>query len=412
MDDRLDLFRKQVLDSSAKRYGSTLPKSSVPIILTVCVSVVTFSFIVLFFSMGEYLRVETMYGELVYDQKATPISLPTDGIVREIFVSEGASIADGMPILQFSRHVDAADTLVFSDTLGSEWEERLKALEESTEESVRQNSIEINLAEIRIATLDRELELARRKVSLIQTQIDDADRELENTKQLRIEGFLSDSNVQVLQKEYHRLEGELIEAERAVTNLEWQRDQAILNHEIQTSKLDLTRSIYSERLALARNELTQDRANYHSLITSPISGIVSSVTVETGQPTKANEVLLYIIPNDAKLIGRVWIPTSDTASVNPGDSIDIHYRGFPYQRFGIATGIVSTVSNVPRTRITPLGERKHYFADIDIPSSSISSGSKTYALKSGMELEAKIVVEHVPIYQWILSPLYGNPRSQ
>jgi membrane fusion protein len=101
--------------------------------------------------------------------------------------------------------------------------------------------------------------------------------------------------------------------------------------------------------------------------------------------------------------------------------------GYPYQKFGLHTGQVKTVSHnaishnaISHNAITPaqignlFGQQTTeamYRVDVELDAQTIEAYGKQEELKPGMALEADILLDQRHLIEWIFEPLYGMGRQ-
>ena len=83
----------------------------------------------------------------------------------------------------------------------------------------------------------------------------------------------------------------------------------------------------------------------------------------------------------------------------------------PYQRFGHQRG---TVRQVAKTVVAPaelpfptLSLEPVYVVSVTLDQQTISTYGAPQSLQSGMALEADVLLDRRPIYQWVLEPLFS-----
>jgi HlyD family secretion protein len=102
-----------------------------------------------------------------------------------------------------------------------------------------------------------------------------------------------------------------------------------------TSKLSDARESFNK--ARRKNELVEMRAEQDATVLS-----VSKVSV--GSVLSAGQQFLTLVPANAPLEVEANIPASEDGYVHVGDSVAIKFDTFPYTVYGMAEGVVRTVS--------------------------------------------------------------------
>jgi len=177
--------------------------------------------------------------------------------------------------------------------------------------------------------------------------------------------------------------------------------------------LDLDTSI--AQLESARAELSQRRAEIegrrsYSLV-APISGRIANLNVRKGYAVDAARPVMTIVPEGATLEAELFIPTSASAFIKPGQEVRLLYDAFPYQRFGSGAGSIVQVSQnavVPGDLATPQAFAEPvYVVRVRLGDATMTAFGEKVSLKPGMTLKANVVLEQRSIFAWIFEPLYA-----
>lgn len=177
--------------------------------------------------------------------------------------------------------------------------------------------------------------------------------------------------------------------------------------------VDLDTSI--AQLEAARAELSQRRAEIegrrgYSLV-APISGRIANLNVRKGYAVDAQKPVMAIVPDGAALEAELFVPTSASAFIKPGQEVRLLYDAFPYQRFGSGVGTIMQVSQsavapgdlaTPQTFVEPV-----YVVRVRLRDVGVTAFGEKVALKPGMTLKANVLLEERSIFAWIFEPLYA-----
>jgi membrane fusion protein len=91
----------------------------------------------------------------------------------------------------------------------------------------------------------------------------------------------------------------------------------------------------------------------------------------------------------------------------------VRYQAFPYQKFGQYRGVVREISSsaLQPSEITlplardPASTDPLYRIRVSLDSQMVQAYGRREPLKSGMQLEASLVLEHRKLYEWVIEPL-------
>ena len=96
----------------------------------------------------------------------------------------------------------------------------------------------------------------------------------------------------------------------------------------------------------------------------------------------------------------------------------LRYSAFPYQKFGQYWGTIIEISNaalqanelktlVPN--MPPADQSKTFYRVIVAPDRpDVIAYGRSEPLQASMQVDARVLLDQRPIYQWILEPLYGS----
>ena len=167
--------------------------------------------------------------------------------------------------------------------------------------------------------------------------------------------------------------------------------------------------LLAQRAVLAQQQLELSRTD-KLVLTAPVAGTVGDISVEIGQQTTPERAAASIIPSDSKLEIWLYAPSRAVGNAHPGQNVRLQFDAFPYQKFGSSQGVVTEIAKVPtepsnvdpglkidepvfriRTRIVQFSPR----AKIDIS-----------AMRPGMTLSGKLVMERRSFWQILLGPFF------
>ena len=125
-----------------------------------------------------------------------------------------------------------------------------------------------------------------------------------------------------------------------------------------------------------------------------------------------------MLPAGSELEAHLRVPSRAMGFIEPGDRVLLRYDAFPYQKFGHHGGRVSRIS---RSTVTPGGApslpvlpdrgEPYYRVIVELDESSVRAFGKNESLMPGMLVEADILGERRPLWEWALEPLFtlGDP---
>ena len=157
-------------------------------------------------------------------------------------------------------------------------------------------------------------------------------------------------------------------------------------------------------------------------IKSPIDGTVSGLAVHTaGGVVTPGQLLLTIVPAGGDLILEAYLNNKDVGFVNVGQEVAIKIEAFPFTRFGLIKGVVTTIAadsierqgeKPTKAKESDLDERaqitNNYQIRIALDRSVMSDQGQSMPLASGMVATAEIKTGKRTLISYLLAPLVEN----
>lgn len=175
---------------------------------------------------------------------------------------------------------------------------------------------------------------------------------------------------------------------------------------VEADLLEISNKIKSIDLEIIKFKQSQSQ-----LVKSPIDGVVTNVLFKTGQFVDLSKSLLQILPDNAKLIVRLYVPAQNIGFLKKGNSIALKYDAYPAQRFGIYNGVIKEIN---LTILTDNREDKpikigqpYYKIKAELEKSYVTVYGKKISLSHGLTLSAILSGDKKTMWQWILDPIYS-----
>jgi HlyD family secretion protein len=259
---------------------------------------------------------------------------------------------------------------------------------------IRQIGDEITGLEAQRQSKDHEIalvEIEHRKIkSLVDRQL------MENTR------------VYTADRELARLKGERGEIDasiaRAKTKMGEIRLQIIAVDEISRTEAQRELTLVDTKISelLERRAATEDRLARTS-IRAPISGTVNELKVHTiGGVVSPAEVLVTIVPENARLTVEVKLPPVSIDQVSAGQPARLRFSAFNQRTTPELTGTVRHVS--PATARDAATGETHSVGRIEVPGTELAKlGGE--ALRPGMPVEVYVSTEERTALSYLVKPL-------
>lgn len=396
--------------------------------------------LVIWAAVGKLDIVSSAGGEVVPRGKVKAVQHLEGGIVREILVTEGASVEEGQPVVVLesttsdsgvdelqvrmqSLRVDIArleaevqgfDTPRFGEELASLCPDRVAQAQElftvrmsrlaseaaSLDDRVRQRSQDVAESQARLRNLRKNLELVNEQVSLSEELLKD-----NLTTRYEHLSYL---------KEQTRLVSAVEEEEAAVSRAESALSQARedarrLRHTFQEDARGKLRDATRELDELNQRMRRMADSLERTVLRSPVHGTVKALYVTSiGGVVTPGMSVADIVPAGGELLVEAKLPVSDIGFVREGQNAVVKLASMDARRYGTLRGRVSTVS--PDSFVTPDG-LAFYNVHIETAQSFFEGSGGRYTLYPGMRVVAYIHTGRRTVLQYLLDPFWDSLGS-
>src|SRR5690606_23922185 len=85
-------------------------------------------------------------------------------------------------------------------------------------------------------------------------------------------------------------------------------------------------------------------AERETTVVAPMRGHVATVLRQQGMSVVAQEPVLMLLPDGAQLQAELWLPSSASGFVAPGQGVNLRYEAFPYQKFGVQHARIEAIA--------------------------------------------------------------------
>lgn len=382
------------------------------------------SIALIFICTTNYARKETVAGQVTATNSALRIVAPRNGAIQQLLVEEGQTVHAGQklmvvsyaPKLQFGESISQGLQINHQAQIHAQAAQikakRQQLTRQQEETRVRQQGIDVD-----IVKLIQALELQEQRVAL-QEQTAAA------MSKLAEQGLLTKLSLRVKEEE-------LIAARQNASSIEREIERQ-KNLSMQLTS-QLKRLLADEQMIQSDGKAVEvqmaekrlnTQANYEDHLTSPTSGIITALQAKKGAPINGSQTLAVIVPiaqsdtasptqvneiNSSGLEVELWAPSRAIGFVKPGNKVRIMYESFPYQHFGVGTGIVRDVARAPtqpNELPIPNTNREQLFRiRVNLTESTLNAYGRAWALSPGMTLSADLVLEERSLLDWLLEPL-------
>ena len=166
-------------------------------------------------------------------------------------------------------------------------------------------------------------------------------------------------------------------------------------------------SIAASRAQVAQQAAGNEGARSYAL-TAPVTGIITALTVRTGQMANGQGQIMAIVPEGAILRAELNVPSQAIGFVKEGQEVRLAIDAFPYQRFGTVNGKVLTVATSGFSQQAASGAViSVYPVVVELDGTTVTAFGREEQLVPGMTLAARIITEKQTLIEWLFEPLFA-----
>lgn len=212
------------------------------------------------------------------------------------------------------------------------------------------------------------------------------------------------------QTELEQLRGLRIRLEEQLNDAQYQLDTQSFRA---GDEIDALKS----KLADIDQQLANSQSRRAIEIRAPGAGRVTSIIGHPGQMIAAGAPMLTIVPEGADMQAELLAPSRAVGFIRAGERVRLRYSAFPYQKFGQSWGRVVSVADAAlrpeELQLLPPGARPpeqggtYYRIRVKPDRPTVTVYGEEEPLKASMQVEAYVLLDRRPLYQWIMAPLYS-----
>lgn len=366
------------------------------------------------------------------------------GIVRAMHVRDGQKVQAGDVLVELGDvAVDAGVELVRNQHDG-EWARtlRLTAEREQADRLTFPAELEARRSDptvrdvlqrertlflTRRETLDTQVALLKRQIGEVEREAAALDRqiaterdalalqreELRLNEELLEQGFVQKTRVLTLRRavsEYSVRSGEheadLARARQKVNDLQL-RIIALRNEHVESATRDLRESTAKLHELQQRLRPSEDAAMRQRIVAPATGEIVNLRPFTPGSVIGPRDVLMEIVPTDARLVVEGQVRPQDITHVKPGSPAELRLTAFHYRDTPSVAGIVEHVAaDVQHDERTGMS---YYIVRVAVSAESMKEIGHVY-LQAGMPVEFFITTERRSIASYLLEPVTSYLR--
>lgn len=411
---RRSIIRPEVIEAKIGLQGEVIlirPPSS----LFLCVFFLVSLFcIFLFLSWSEFTKTTRVAGVLKNPAGITKVLPRQSGVIDKLYVKEGQHVKKGEKLYQVRTEQNNIAGSI-SNQVNKSLLQSLKLVQEKISFQEKLNALESAEVDCTIKQFNLDALHLIDEIALQKEYLEILANELAEIETLY-------KKKQITKVEYNGKYAQFLEKRIAVKSLK-KRHQDLLN---QVDNADHNRQnlnirgksliiSYQQKVVDLKRQISDSDAKEAYIILAPHDGIISNIYYSDGHFAVMGKILMNILPELSDLIAEIYIPTSAIGLVEVGQSIQVRYHAFPYQKFGFFDGDIESIS---KTLIEPnqavssnLIDVPVYRARVRLNTQIINVKNKRIRLQPGMTLNADVQGETRNLVSWFFEPFSDVTRG-
>jgi hemolysin D len=389
--------------------------------------------------------VATAEGKLVPAGYLKIVQPPEQGLVKEIFVSEGEVVREGQVLMRMDTTLLAAD----GRALSAEYHTKrlaLRRIDAQLAERPLKRDADDPPAHFAQVGAQYAAYVAAHQHALAQERsvLERARHDLAAAREVHAKLTAVLPHYREQEKAFEKLNqdgfaGRLMHTDKQRERIEKEQDLKSQEHAIAAAQAviaqsekrlaqigaDYRRGLQAERAEAApqadrlREELAKQQHRHGLLeLRAPHGGTVKDLATHTpGTVVAPGTILMTIVPVGEKLRAEVWVSNDDIGWVHTAQSAKIKLASFQFQKYGMLQGAVAQVSADsteapnPNTRSGSLAGRDRpvgalaFRTLIDLEQQQLESDGQRYTLAPGMQVIAEIHLGERSVLEYLLSPV-------
>lgn len=364
--------------------------------------------LIVFSSVVELSRKETVRGQLRMQGAQSTLLAAQNGRIARVWVGEGESVTAGDPIIEVATERFLAN----GDELGaitvSKLEGEQTALLQRRQSSIDAAKLTTESAEQALSdAISREGE-ARAELAIVEKRLEIANNRATDARQFLAEQLIAEPQLNERLEAAASLEQSVLQVKARVRTAVSDQSKARLDKEKAETNHQIEMAAIARELDQLGRQITSAQGDSVHIVRAPISGKVTSLIAVEGEQVEVQRPLGVVIPEDSDLYAEIFLPSRAIGFIARGQSVKLRYDAFPYQKFGTATGIVSSISESAQTpevfgAMSQVNEPV-YRVTVGLDEQTFETAGSDVSLYSGMTLTASIVLEDRRLFEWLLEP--------
>ncbi|HYF30783.1 MAG TPA: HlyD family efflux transporter periplasmic adaptor subunit [Chitinophagaceae bacterium] len=234
----------------------------------------------------------------------------------------------------------------------------------------------------------------KEQIDIMTRELNLALKQFERDSMLYLQKVISMSEFEQKKKDFLANERAYKNNIANLTNTEIQKTQLTgkyreLMLDEQQQQIDLR--IQLETAANALDALLK-QWEYAYMLKSPMNGRIALFTYwADNQFVKSSEEILTIIPEQGKYFAQAKTAVTGSGKIKPGQEVNIKLDNYPFEEYGMVTGIVRNISLLPR--------ENQYSINIELDKGLSTSHGRAIEFRQDMSGHAEIITEDLRLLE-------------
>ena len=404
------LFRQEAIDAQREKFfGEATIARPLPFWVLTTLAASAALLMIAVAVWGQYTRRERVEGYLALDVGAAKVLIPDAGRIVELMVKEGQEVALGAPLakISYDRSTEASSST--SGAVAKELAQRRTILEKEQDQWRDLGAQQVQQLRKKVVDLQSELTQIDAEMKLQEKRLLSAREQAQKFADLAKDKFYSDVAVRQKQDDVTDQEIRLQALKRQRITLDRELSNARMEEPTITLKARAQVDQVTRQISEVQQTLATEDAKRETVIRAPINGTVTNIAINQGQSVAADALLATVLPKGSVLHVELLVPTRAIGFVNKGKEVVMRYEAFPFERFGQYRGVIAEVSQAVWSageKVGPLAIKEPvYRVDVKLDKQTVAALGQEYPLRSGMLVNADILLEKRSLLEWIFEPV-------
>lgn len=412
------LFRKQAIEHvTSSQYGKVVLTRPISYTVLTCVFVTLASLLIAFFASFETTRKETIQGMLVPSAGVIRAYPNQVGVVKKIDVREGQFVREGDILFVISSERNTAEPRSTEALISELLVQRRDSIHTELQHARAQSEQRRTALQQRARDLQGEIRQLDNQALIQQQRIALSEQTVVRFTQLKATNYISAAQLQEREAELLDQRQRLLEIERMRSSTH--RDLASTEAEARDIAMQALRdeNVLRRNASTLEQDLTENEARREIPVRAGQNGTITVIAANLGQTVSTATSLASILPEGNKLEAEMYVPSRAVGFIKPGMTALLRYQAFPYQKFGqhpARVREVATTSVRPEELLTSAAalpgaaqSEPVYRVRLELDQQTVQAYGTAMPLRSGMLVDASVILERRKLYEWVLEPLFS-----